>query len=247
MIGVVLAAGGGMRLRPLTDALPKTLLAVDGDRSILELALRNLRAVGITNVTIVTGHAAAAIERRLPEMERSYDVALRTIFNDHYHDWNNAYSLWLARDALAGGGLLVNGDTVHPAVVERRLLAARGAGPIILALDDQKPLAEEEMKVQLDGDDRLLRINKALDPRAVHGEYIGVTLIEPAAVPRLAEALQATYERDTSLYYEDGYQQYADWGETVRTAAIGTVDWVEVDNHDDLNRARVLAPQLEGD
>ncbi|MDQ3707797.1 MAG: phosphocholine cytidylyltransferase family protein [Actinomycetota bacterium] len=247
MIGVVLAAGGGMRLRPLTDDLPKTLLPVDGDRSILELALRNLHAVGISEVVIVTGHAADAIERRVPELEKTYHVSLRTILNDHYHDWNNAYSLWLARHALADGGLLVNGDTVHPAAVERRLLEARGAAPIVLALDDQKSLAEEEMKVQLDGDDRLLRINKALDPRAVHGEYIGVTLIEPAAVPRLAEALQATYERDTSLYYEDGYQQYADWGETVRTAAIGTVDWVEVDNHDDLNRARVLAPQLEGD
>jgi len=100
--------------------------------------------------------------------------------------------------------------------------------------------------VQLDGDDRLLRINKGLHPGSVHGEYIGVTLIEPDAVPRLAEALQATFERDTTLYYEDGYQQYADWGETIRTAAIGAVDWVEVDNHDDLSRARVLAPHLEG-
>ncbi len=247
MIGVVLAAGGGMRLRPLTDDLPKTLLPVDGDRSILELALRNLRAVGISEVVIVTGHAADAIERRVPELEKTYDVSLRTLFNDHYHDWNNAYSLWLARNELADGGLLVNGDTVHPAAVERRLLEARGAAPIMLALDDHKSLAEEEMKVLLDGDDKLLRINKALDPGAVHGEYIGVTLIESAAVPRLAQALQATYERDTTLYYEDGYQQYADWGETIRTAAIGVVDWVEVDNHDDLNRARVLAPQLEGD
>jgi choline kinase len=247
MIGVVLAAGGGMRLRPLTDDLPKTLLPVDGDRSILELALRNLRAVGISEVVIVTGHAANAIERRVPELEKTYDVSLRTLFNDHYHDWNNAYSLWLARHELADGGLLVNGDTVHPAAVERRLLEARGAAPIMLALDDHKSLAEEEMKVLLDGDDKLLRINKALDPGAVHGEYIGVTLIESAAVPRLAQALQATYERDTTLYYEDGYQQYADWGETIRTAAIGVVDWVEVDNHDDLNRARVLAPQLEGD
>ncbi|MBA3622012.1 MAG: phosphocholine cytidylyltransferase family protein [Actinomycetota bacterium] len=247
MIGVVLAAGGGMRLRPLTDDLPKTLLPVDGDRSILELALRNLRAVGISEVVIVTGHAADAIERRVPELEKTYDVSLRTVFNDHHHDWNNAYSLWLARHELADGGLLVNGDTVHPAAVERRLLEARGAAPIMLALDDHKSLAEEEMKVLLDGDDKLLRINKALDPDAVHGEYIGVTLIESAAVPRLAQALQATYERDTTLYYEDGYQQYADWGETIRTAAIGAVDWVEVDNHDDLNRARVLAPQLEGD
>mgnify|MGYP006160135043 CR=1 FL=1 len=49
-------------------------------------------------------------------------------------------------------------------------------------------------------------------------------------------ALQAVYERDTTLYYEDGYQQYADWGETIRTAAIGLTNWVEVDTHADLAR-----------
>jgi choline kinase len=101
-----------------------------------------------------------------------------------------------------------------------------------------KHLAEEEMKIILDDDGRMLRINKAIDPPTANGEYIGVTLIEPEAADRLSEALQAVFERDTTLYYEDGYQQYADWGETIRTASIGAVDWVEVDNHEDLARAR---------
>jgi choline kinase len=46
--------------------------------------------------------------------------------NDRAHRWNNAYSLWLAREHFARGALLVNGDTVHPASVEKTLLAARG-------------------------------------------------------------------------------------------------------------------------
>ncbi|MBA2529279.1 MAG: phosphocholine cytidylyltransferase family protein [Euzebyales bacterium] len=241
MLGVVLAAGGGTRLRPLTDGLPKTLLPVDGDRSILELALANLREAGIRDVVVVTGHAAEKIEARVEEFQTAYGVALHPVYNDHYHDWNNAYSLWLARDAFSEGVLLVNGDTVHPPSVEGRLLAARGAAPVLLALDDNKCLAEEEMKVELDDHGRLRRINKGLDPAAVAGEYIGVTLIEPQAAVRLAMALQATFERDTALYYEDGYQTYADWGETVRTVPIGRVDWVEVDNHDDLAKAREVA------
>ena len=70
--------------------------------------------------------------------------------NDKAEEWNNCYSLWLARDHFAQGALLVNGDTVHPVDVERTLLAAReqpGAAGILLALDDQKSLADEEMKV----------------------------------------------------------------------------------------------------
>ena len=241
MIGIVLAAGGGTRLRPLTDALPKTLLPVDGDRSILEVTLGNFREVGLTDVAIVVGHFADAIRERAAEFERTYGLHLDLIFNDKYDVWNNAYSLWVARKAFKESALLANGDTVHPAIVQQRLLEARGAAPVVIALDDRKSLADEEMKVILDEDGRLQRINKAVDPPAADGEYIGLTLIEPEAADRLSDALQAVFERDTTLYYEDGYQQYADWGETVRTAPIGAVDWVEVDNHEDLARAREIA------
>ena len=241
MIGIVLAAGGGTRLRPLTDDLPKTLLEVDGSRSILEIALANLAEAGLTEAVIVVGHAAHAVDERLPDFASRYQLRLETIVNDKFDVWNNAYSLWLARDVFKESALLVNGDTVHPVDVERRLLEARGAAPIVVALDDTKKLAEEEMKVVLDSDGRLQRINKAIDPAAADGEYIGLTLIEPEAADRLSDALQSVYERDTTLYYEDGYQQYADWGETIRTAPIGISNWVEVDNHDDLARAREIA------
>lgn len=241
MLGIVLAAGGGTRLRPLTDALPKTLLPVEGERTIFELAVANLRAVDITDVVVVTGHAAKLIEDVAPALERRYDVKLHMIFNDCYADWNNAYSLWMARDAFREAALLVNGDTVHPVQVQQRLLEARGQAPLMLALDDHKVLGEEEMKVALSADGTMRRINKALDPAAVDGEYIGVSLIEAAAAEPLAQALQATFEHDPGLYYEDGYQLLADRGGEIRTAAIGGTHWVEVDNHTDLARAREIA------
>jgi choline kinase len=80
-----------------------------------------------------------------------------------------------------------------------------------------------------------------MDPADAHGEYIGATLIEPHAAGGLAEALEATWRRDPGLYYEDGFQEYADRGGEVRAAPIGDVEWVEVDNHDDLARAREIA------
>jgi len=83
--------------------------------------------------------------------------------------------------------------------------------------------------------------DKALDPAAAQGEYIGVALIEPAAAEPLAEALEATWRRDTTLYYEDGFQELADRGGRVGIAAIGSVEWVEVDDHHDLARAREVA------
>ena len=241
MYGIVLAAGGGTRLRPLTDALPKTLLRIDGDTSIFERAIANLAEVGIRDVVAVVGHAVEAMHEQAPPLATRYGVTIDLLFNDKFDVWNNAYSLWLAREAFAESALVVNGDTVHPVAVEQRLLEARGSAPIVLALDDAKVLAEEEMKVILGDDGRLVRINKAIDPVTANGEYIGVTLIESEAAPRLSDALQSVVERDTTLYYEDGYQQYADWGEVIKTTPIGITDWVEVDNHADLARARDIA------
>jgi choline kinase len=237
--GLVLAAGPGRRLHPLTDALPKTLLPLGDGLTILDLALANLRSVGLEEVVVVTGFARERVEERAPELERSHGVKLELVFNDRAEEWNNAYSLWLAREAFAEGILLVNGDTVHPRSVEETLLAARGPG-VLLAVDSEKRLGEEEMKVLVDGDGALRRINKAIDPASADGEYIGLTLVEPEAAAALADALEATWRRDTSLYYEDGFQELVDRGGGVHVAPIGAVDWVEVDDHADLARAREL-------
>jgi choline kinase len=242
VIGLVMAAGASRRLRPETDHLPKALLPVDGESTILDLGLRNLASVGIAEVVVIVGYAAAVVADRVPELERRHGVALELVYNPRAQEWNNAYSLWLAREHFRHGVLLVNGDTVHPARVEHTLLAARdGSADLILALDDVKKLAAEEMKVALDAHDRLSRISKQLAPADAAGEYIGASLIEPRAAAPLADALQSTWRRDPALYYEDGYQEFANRGGVVVAARIGVVDWVEVDDHRDLRRARNIA------
>jgi choline kinase len=244
LIGLVLAAGAGRRLRPDTDHLPKTLLPVDGDVTILDIGLRNLAAVGLTEIVIVVGYAAAAIADRAPELERRYGLSLDLIYNDRAEEWNNAYSLWLAREHFGAGVLMVNGDTVHPASVEQTLLAARRpdlAADLILAIDAVKKLADEEMKIVADGRGLLRRITKQMNPAEAHGEYIGAALIESRAAIALADALEATWRRDPGLYYEDGFQELADRGGSVALEPIGELEWVEVDDHRDLLRAREIA------
>ena len=238
---MVLAAGAGRRLESLTEDLPKTLLPVDGERTILDIALGNLRRAGLETVVVVTGYAAERVAERQAALEERHDVRLELVFNPKAEEWNNAYSLWCARVHFAQGVLLCNGDTVHPPEVEERLLAGRGDADLVLALDDAKPLGHEEMKVLLGDDGLLLGINKAHDPAAAAGEYIGLTVIEPAAADGLAEALEATWRRDPGLYYEDGFQEYSDRGGRVGVASVGGLEWVEVDDQVDLERAREVA------
>ncbi|WP_404816458.1 sugar phosphate nucleotidyltransferase [Streptomyces thermolineatus] len=244
MIGLVLAAGAGRRLRPYTDTLPKALVPVDGETTVLDLTLANFAEVGLTEVAIVVGYRKEAVYARKEALEAKYGLSITLIDNDKAEEWNNAYSLWCARDVLSRGVILANGDTVHPVSVEKTLLAARGKGQrIILALDTVKKLADEEMKVVADPDKGVRRITKLMEPSEATGEYIGVTLIEPEAAEALADALKTTFERDPDLYYEDGYQELVDRGFTIDTAPIGDVKWVEIDNHDDLAKGREIACQ----
>ncbi|MFB6896927.1 phosphocholine cytidylyltransferase family protein [Streptomyces hydrogenans] len=242
MIGLVLAAGAGRRLRPYTDTLPKALVPVDGDTTVLDLTLKNFAEVGLTEAAIVVGYRKEAVYARKAELEATYGIALTLIDNDKAEEWNNAYSLWCAREVLKRGVILANGDTVHPVSVEKTLLAARGEGRrIILALDTVKSLADEEMKVVAAEGAGVRKITKLMDPADATGEYIGLTLIEPEAAEELADALKATFERDPDLYYEDGYQELVNRGFTVDVEPIGEVSWVEIDNHDDLAKGREIA------
>lgn len=278
MIGMVLAAGTGRRLRPHTDGRPKALLPVAGETTILDIALRNLAAAGLTEVVIVVGYAAGMVADRVPAFEKAYGISIDLVHNERAEEWNNAYSLWLAREYFGRGVMLVNGDTVHPVSVEKTLLAASaggrtsrasraggaGAGAagaaaggaggpgdgirrepllgrLIIAIDDIKALADEEMKVVLDGEGMLAQITKVMDPACAHGEYMGVTLIEPAAAVALADCLETTWRRNPHLYYEDGFAEFSERGGAVLAAPIGAVEWVEVDDHADLMRAREIA------
>jgi choline kinase len=240
MLGMVLAAGAGRRLRPYTDTLPKALVPVDDETTILDLTLSNFSKVGLKDVAVIVGYKSEAVEDRKKDLESRHGVNLELIFNDKAEEWNNAYSLWCARDLFSQGFLLANGDTVHPVGVQETLLANRGPA-ILLAVDTVKKLAEEEMKLTIDCAGNLAKITKLMDPQSAFGEYIGLTLVEPESAEKLSSALETTWKLNPDLYYEDGYQEYVDRGGVINLQPIGEVSWVEVDNHDDLAKARSIA------
>jgi choline kinase len=238
VIGLVLAAGTGRRLWPHTAGLPKALVPLDdAGLTPLDVILANYAAVGVTDVAVVVGYAADAVHRRKQTFEQRYAVTLDLVPNDRATTWNNCYSLWCARERFAGDDVLLsNGDTVHPVTVEEALLARRDdAGPqVLLAVDTRKRLADEEMKVAWSAETGVSRITKLMAPDEAYAEYIGVARIDAGAGQALVQALESTWRRDPSLYYEDAFAELIGGGGRIDVQPIGDVPWIEIDDTADL-------------
>lgn len=109
MQAIILAAGQGSRLRPLTDHRPKCLVKVQG-KPILEYQLEALCAAGVRECVIVVGHLAAQVRNTIGSRFRNLSITY--VENEIYDRTNNIYSLWLARTKIVDDVLLLEGDLI---------------------------------------------------------------------------------------------------------------------------------------
>ena len=123
---LILGAGQGSRLLPLTEQLPKCLLDLGNGRSMLEWQLRGLMEAGIGEAVVVTGFRSDLVEQALQRITPA-GMTVRTLFNPFYKLADNLASCWMARSELRAPCLILNGDTLFEPEIARRLLAAPAA------------------------------------------------------------------------------------------------------------------------
>ncbi len=121
MNAVILAAGRGERLRPLTDTAPKCLTLVSG-KSILQYELEALEATGIHECTIVVGYRGNQVSESFGSSFKTLN--LRYVNNPDYGTTNNLYSLWLAREHLESQTILIEGDLLFDKALMSKLVDA---------------------------------------------------------------------------------------------------------------------------
>lgn len=236
---LILAAGQGSRLFPLTEDLPKCLLDLAG-KSMLEWQLAGLAAAGVREATVVTGFRTDLVESALATITPD-GMRVRTLFNPFYKVADNLASCWLARGELAGPSLILNGDTLFEPTIARRLLASPDA-PITVTIDRKARYDDDDMKVTTEGD-RLRAIGKKLARETVNGESIGFLRFSAAGAATFVAELERTMRtlEGTSLWYLSAINRLAGEGVDVRCASIEGLQWAELDFLSDLERCRQLA------
>jgi choline kinase len=236
LTAVILAAGFGSRLRPLTDDTPKCLLDVGG-KTILARQLERIAAAGIPRAVVVTGHLADRVETHLRAAPPPLPVLLAP--NPDYGTTGNCMSVLAARAQVGEGGgiILCDGDVVLTGSALQRLVA--DPSPSALLLDTETPLADEEMKAFLDPQGTVRRLSKQLPPAECAGESIGIQKVAGPALPIFWATLEAMRDAgETQGYYEDAFQRMIQAGVTFRTVPVGHHEWTEIDDLADLEDAR---------
>lgn len=243
MKAVILSAGQGSRLLPLTQTQPKCLLPING-RSILEWQLSALAANGVNDVTVVTGFYAEEVDALIASKDFGAQT-VRTLYNPFYAVADNAGSCYVAREYMTGDFMIINGDTLFEPELCKRALAQRDT-PITVTIDRKDNYDGDDMKVCLEGD-RLVRIGKSLPLDVVDAESIGMLMFNEEGGTYFKEAIVNLLRSEGGL--KRWYLQAIDAvavKKVVGTASIEGLIWQEVDFMDDLKSAEALGEKWSG-
>ncbi|MBR1792393.1 MAG: phosphocholine cytidylyltransferase family protein [Bacteroidales bacterium] len=232
MKAVILAAGIGSRLRPITNDIPKCMVPVNGIR-IIDKQLNNLVSNGINDIYVITGYKSEVLSFYL----QKHYPSVRIIENTLYLDTNNMYSLFLAKNYVFGQDfLLMNADVYFERSVISGLLTNLGVSKIAC---DRSKFLDESMKIKLK-DDRVYHISKTIPQTDYYAVSIDVYYIAAADSRPLFDEIENTIivRGDRNSWTEVALDHVLDKADFRPYVIDGK--WFEIDNHDDLSFAEAL-------
>lgn len=232
---IILAAGVGSRIRPLTDNSPKSLLTIDGI-TILERMISNIQECGIDEIIVVLGY----LENQIRDFIATTfpDLKVSFIVNERYSETNTGYSLMLAADAVEGRGFVkFDADVVFDKAILKKLIDTDYEN--CLCVDTNIQLDAEEIKVAVDENKQITHASKTLNPLEAIGESIGIEKISVETAHALFRELRLMMEdyANHQEYYEAAYERLMEQAMPFFALDITGLKWIEIDTVEDFNEA----------
>ncbi|MGM0596877.1 MAG: NTP transferase domain-containing protein [Myxococcota bacterium] len=236
MKALILAAGTGSRLMPLTRNTPKSLVKLNG-KPMIEHILDALTQFKLEEFIIVTGYLHEKIEAYFADRAEK----VKFIYNDRYNTAGNCYSMLVAEKYLAESDFFkIDSDLIFSSEIAANLLAAKG--DIRVTADVKDDLGAEEMKIKIDNSHRIVDFSKEIPPKEAWGESIGIEFLTSDGGRAVFTALQKMMETGREMgYYEEAYGMVARNQNIVTAVPLPPkAPWIEIDNQADLKAAQKL-------
>ena len=255
MIGVILSAGMGTRLMPLTKDIPKTLLKIN-EVTLLERMIKNCIDAEISKFIVIVGYNKEKVIDLCPKIAEKYDIEIKAIANDKYDITNTSVSTYIASSFIEENDLddfvLINGDNVVDPEIILKITNSNNTGMII---DNFKELDEESFKLIIDDESfnedktiangKINSIGKQLDIPSSTGEFIGVSKVIAEDIPVFNRILEELIQEDPQNYYDYAYKDLSEI-KTIDFVLTNGLKWTEIDDHKDWENAQKLVNELEG-
>jgi choline kinase len=240
MKAIILAAGQGKRLLPLTQDTPKTLLNISG-MTILEYQLVTLASCNVKEVVLIGGFR---VDKLKSYAERyialhGLDLNLKVINNKDYAITNNLYSLWLAKDEMNSDFLVINGDNVFDRRAIVKALQQKDVTAAV-AIHKNPSYDDEDMKVRITGSN-VVEISKGIDNLQASGESIGLRLFRGKGVAAFKYAMDLAMIEDVNrnAFFVRAIQHMIDMGHNVGYVEVTEYKYGELDFFEDLKNLEV--------
>jgi choline kinase len=238
MKAIILAAGRGTRLDGAA-VKPKCLVQVGGS-TLLHRQIQILRSLNIRKIVVVIGFAADSIREEC-------DSEITFVENLQFDETSSLYSLWLAREHLTDGFVVLNSDVLfHPQLLAH-LIESAHEDALLISDTDPNPLGDEEMKVKLNG--RLVvDISKAMDPLEADGENVGIVKFGASGARTLVgymdELIAGGAVKD---WAPRAFREFA-LNHPLYALSTRGLPWIEIDFPADYQRAvDEVYPRIEAD
>lgn len=243
MISVILSAGMGRRLKPLTQDIPKPLLEING-MTLLERMIRNCMDSGISDFIVIAGFNKQKVYDIAEALEEKYDISIEIIDNDDYAITNTSVSVYLASSYIENNSLddfiLINGDNVVDPQIISNIVKADDTG---LVVDNFKKLNEESFKLIIENN-IIKEIGKDIDIHSSTGEFIGISKVVKSDIQMFNQILSGLIDEDEQNYYDFTFKDLSN-KTAIDYVFTNGLEWTEIDDANDWQIANDLIDKLE--
>ena len=245
MKAVILAAGMGKRLGPMTEESPKCLIEIDG-KTLLEASLDALKESGVKEVIIVIGHHGDLIKQRLGSEYNG--IKLIYIENKRYSETGSMYSFSQTKDLINDGILVLESDLIYDEKAIKTLLNSEFKDAILVAglLD-----SGDDVYVVANERGELTNLGKNIseeDKKHAVGALVGISKFSKEFLSKLFEKAEQDYKNsELNCHYEECVFETSRLGYPVYALLCKGLNWIEIDNENDLKRAKEeVYPRIKG-
>lgn len=238
---IILAAGIGSRIRPLTDNCPKSLLKIGGN-TILEMMVSHIKKCGINEIFFVLGY----LEINIKDFVRTNfpDLKAHFITNEYYAETNTGYSLMLAGELVKDSSFIkFDADVVFDIKILKNLIESKYE--TCLCVDKNINLDAEEIKIIVNEKHHVIKASKSVNPKDAIGESIGIEKISNKTAKLLFSELKEMMKdkKNHQEYYETGYERLIEKDVIFNVLDITGLKWTEIDTIEDFATAERIFNQ----